>query len=365
MTNIKELIPAIAVHPGEHILDELIAHNYTQASFAKLVGMKKSQLNEIIKGKRDLNADLAILLEAALGLEASYWLSLQSQFNVDVARIDKKARERVMAMRVLEGSSNYIAYKFLNKQKVVSGDPITDIPILSTIYGIENLGQIQTVYEDAQFARFRKSGKLSVDTVNLVGWVKYSEYNAKSVVVRPFIKDGWDSLKKELRTLLYKNKEVQESAQILLADYGIKLLYQEKAVKTPIDGIAFWSNDNPTIAMTLRHKRLDNFAFTLFHELGHVFLHLKNDKSKGVIDIKGDHRDFKKSHEEIEADNFAANSLIPVEDWKNFISKTPITEKMIYEFADSINMNASIILGRICFEMKRYNIKTSINHSIK
>ena len=41
----------------------------------------------------------------------------------------------------------------------------------------------------------------------------------------------------------------------------------DKLEKTPIDGYSFWSNNNPVIALTLRHNRVDNLAFTILHEI--------------------------------------------------------------------------------------------------
>lgn len=362
--NINQLTPALAIHPGEIILDEINANGFTQVDFAKMIGMEKSQLNEIIKGKRDVNAEVATLLGAALGIEANYWLNLQNQYNLDKVKIDEKTVVRVESIEIYQEISSWVAQKYLRKQNVLCGDPIKDLPLISEIYGVNDPRQLSTVFDNAQFARFRKSETLQVDKVNLVGWVKYSEYLAKNVEVESFSPDCWSDLKDELRALIHRNQNVHQEAQDILSNYGIKLIYQDKAEKAPIDGIAFWSNSKPSIALTLRHKRLDNFAFTLFHELGHVFLHLVNDESKEVIDLVNNEEQFKQSSEEIEANNFASNNLIPEIEWEKFMSNFTITEDIVYEFADKIGMNPSIILGRICYEMGRYNIKTNISHRI-
>ena len=65
----KNLVPAFATHPGLMLADEIEANEYSQIDFAKLINLSRSQLNEIIKGKRNLNADLALLLEKALGVD--------------------------------------------------------------------------------------------------------------------------------------------------------------------------------------------------------------------------------------------------------------------------------------------------------
>lgn len=363
-TNIKNLTPALAIHPGEMILDEIIANGFSQSSFAKHIGMEKSQLNEIIKGKRDVNTEFALILEAALGLEAIYWLNLQSQYDIDKAKIQKKNEARISAMQKFERVSEFIAYSYLKKQKVISGDPVEDIPVLEEIYGVQNIMMVPEIANQVQFSRFRKSDKLNIDKTNLIGWVKYSEYTAKQIKVNAFDSGSWGELNQRLRKVIYENINVHDRIQEILGDFGIKLLYQAKADKVPVDGIAFWSEDNPTIAMTLRHKRLDNFAFTLFHELGHVYKHLINDRNKEIIDLFQNDEEFKLSKEEVEANEFASDNLIPKISWEKFMSNHSITEKMVYDLAEEVGMNASIILGRICFEMGRYNISTNISHQI-
>ena len=64
-------------------------------------------------------------------------------------------------------------------------------------------------------------------------------------------------------------------ARNLLARNGIALVTEEHLQGTYLDGAAMLAqSDHPVIALTLRHDRRDNFWFVLFHELGHVFLHL-------------------------------------------------------------------------------------------
>ena len=153
-----------------------------------------------------------------------------------------------------------------------------------------------------------------------------------------------------------------------MARYGIKLIYQEKGEKTPIDGVSFWSNGNPAIGMTLRHKRLDNFAFTLFHELGHVYEHLINNNEAEFIDLeaKNEEEGYSHSNEEIEANFFAQNELINKEDWNNFKKENYLRceDEIIIPFANSIKIHPSIVRGRICFELNDFRSQTTIDRTI-
>ncbi|MBA9076107.1 HigA family addiction module antitoxin [Rufibacter quisquiliarum] len=305
--NIKDLTPAIAIHAGEYLADELAAREMTQQEFAALIGMNKSQLNEIIKGKRGINAELSILIGEALKMEPEIWLNLQLQYELDKARVDEKVQERQTAIevfnRLVKGN---VPFQFLKKLGRLSGDPLFDIPKVKEIYGVSSLEGLASVFSKPAY-RFRQSVKLQVDQVNLVGWVKMAEYMAKEVAVPAFNHTQQDSVMKRLRNAIQKNSNLKENVRLILADAGIKLVYLENPPKTPVDGISFWSEGSPAIGMTLRHKRIDNFAFTLFHELGHVYMHLVNNNEAEFIDLTSDE---KESKEEREADLFAQNYLI-------------------------------------------------------
>jgi HTH-type transcriptional regulator/antitoxin HigA len=93
--NISELTPFTATHPGEILADELEARDIKQQAFAQQIGMQKSQLNEIIKGKRSINAEVAVLLEAALDIPADFWLKAQNNYDIALVKIQSKIQERI------------------------------------------------------------------------------------------------------------------------------------------------------------------------------------------------------------------------------------------------------------------------------
>lgn len=81
----NNLTPFEPTHPGELIKDELEAKNLTQAKLAESIGVSPSLINEIIKGKRGVNTEMALLIEAALNIPADLLLNLQSDYDIQVA----------------------------------------------------------------------------------------------------------------------------------------------------------------------------------------------------------------------------------------------------------------------------------------
>jgi HTH-type transcriptional regulator/antitoxin HigA len=364
----KTLTPAIATHPGEILLDEIIANNFSQMDFAKMIGFSRTQLNEIIKGKRNINADLALLLEKTLSIDAEYWMEAQKNYDLDKARIEAKHKEQLEAIEVWNVAKEFIPISFYKKEKILSGNPLNDIQIVRYIYGVDNLDQLAVIKLQPVYTRFKKSTKLNTDLVNIMGWLKLVQHKAKEVIVPPFNQENKEQLISEIRAILFKNKDVLKKVQSKLHDYGIKLIYQTKGEKTPVDGVSFWSDGNPAIGMTLRHNRLDNFAFTLFHELGHIYEHLINNNNAEFIDldVKNEEEEYKNSIEEKQANTFAQNGLINKDDWEQFKRNLHFNnnDENIKAFAKKIKINPCIIRGRICFELNDYRSYTSISNEI-
>ena len=95
----NNLSPFEPTHPGELLLEELECRNISQARFSEKIGVKPSLLNEIIKGKRGINTEMALLLEAALGISAKFWINLQNDYNLQKAHSNESFMTRIAEIR--------------------------------------------------------------------------------------------------------------------------------------------------------------------------------------------------------------------------------------------------------------------------
>jgi addiction module HigA family antidote len=86
-------------HPGRLIREELEEREMTQAKLAERIGVSSSLLNEVINGKRAVNTELALLLEAALGIAAHIWLDLQAKYNMHMVSSDASFMDRLAKIR--------------------------------------------------------------------------------------------------------------------------------------------------------------------------------------------------------------------------------------------------------------------------
>jgi len=87
------------IHPGEMLKDEIEARGITQKDLSKRMGVSYTVFNEILNGKRPITTEYALLLEAALGIDAGIWLRLQADYNMQKAKSDKSFIARLEQIR--------------------------------------------------------------------------------------------------------------------------------------------------------------------------------------------------------------------------------------------------------------------------
>jgi addiction module HigA family antidote len=77
----SNLKPKYVTHPGEVIMDEIEYMQITQKEFAERIGVSCSQVNQILKGRRPVNTEFALLTEAATGIPADLLLRMQTRYD--------------------------------------------------------------------------------------------------------------------------------------------------------------------------------------------------------------------------------------------------------------------------------------------
>ncbi len=93
-----EFKPNYAVHPGVLLKEELDALHLTQKAAAEKAGVSKTVINEVIKGKRGISAELAVKLESVVESPARFWLNAQSIYDEIMARVKLRQIELVAAV---------------------------------------------------------------------------------------------------------------------------------------------------------------------------------------------------------------------------------------------------------------------------
>ncbi len=89
-----------AIHPGEHLAEELKELGMSAAELARQLGVPTNRVTEILNGRRAITGDTALRLAHFFGTTAEFWLNLQSLFELRVAQ--KKAGKSIRSLPTLK-----------------------------------------------------------------------------------------------------------------------------------------------------------------------------------------------------------------------------------------------------------------------
>ena len=360
----------VTIHPGEVLRIELDSKGISQKEFAATLAMPAPVLNDILKGKRNITPDIAVLLESIFSHDASYWLRLQAERDIEVAKKKEEFIQKQKDIETWKSIQDCCNTKFLEKH-INGGLGKTIREKIQSVLDFFNVNSPQELkikfVSDVDPAFFRKSLKLENNPVNIFTWkaIAYIKSDME-ICTKPFNPNTLEDICERLGLIFLENSGTLTKIQELLGAYGIKFLIMDNEKGTHIDGFSFIRNSTPTIVLTLRNKKIDILAFTLLHELYHIYTHLDcADENIHQITLA----DYKESIEELEADNFAKNTLIRPRNWQIF--KTKIKGLSPYAVANHIRtfalenrIHPSIVLGRYQHDFNVYDNGRGFDRSI-
>lgn len=353
------------IHPGYILGMEIKARGFSQKSFATLIAIQQSHLSEVIKGKRNITDQLAAKLEEVLNIPAEHWISMQAEYNFKA----KVAEQKNVADRVAEATLT--EYNVIYDMRTIYNyvGIITKTASERLAFCANSLNFISPAVQRQQVRGcFHRSEKTGLDTRMIATWAVLAKYEASQ---RPtpegkFDKEQMDWLAKDLCAIFNENKNTLNRVERKLSEYGIKFCIVPKIKQASIDGYSFFADDGtPAIVITKRFNRIDNVAFAVMHEVGHLKLHSVKDEGGNINLAYADEELMTK--EERDANTFAADALIPKSIWVNapcVIMNPHFIQKDYSNWAKKMGLNKWIVLGRVSHETGMYMFKSDKSREI-
>ena len=341
MSTKNQFSPDYVIHPGEILGETLQARGISYNELAARCEVSPKHVSSIINGKSPITPDTAVMLERILDLKASFWLKLDSDYKLFIQREEE--------IKKLEAAITW-ARKFPIKELVFRGflpTTTSDSKLVAALLDFFNVGSVgawEKQYADMA-VQFRKSIN-KTDTTNdenIAAWLKIGENKAKEIPTATFSKHQFKSALQKIRTLTIKTPtEFAPELVKICAENGVAIVFVKEFPKTKICGATYWLGGEKAILMlSLRYSWADIFWFTFFHEAGHLLLHSKDSLIVDGNELSGNTR-------EDEANDFAANTLIPPEQYKSFLLEYARPDKSaITSFAKTLNIAPGIIVGRL------------------
>jgi len=93
-------MPITAIHPGDHLAEELETLNLSAAELARQLKVPTNRITGILNGQRAITGDTALRLGHFFGTSAEFWLNLQSLYELRLA--EKKAWKSIKVLPTLK-----------------------------------------------------------------------------------------------------------------------------------------------------------------------------------------------------------------------------------------------------------------------
>lgn len=89
-----------AIHPGEHLAEELKAMGMSAAEFARQIKVPANRVTQLLKGQRAVTGDTALRIGHFFGTSPEFWLNLQSLYEIRLA--ERRAGKTIRALPTIK-----------------------------------------------------------------------------------------------------------------------------------------------------------------------------------------------------------------------------------------------------------------------
>lgn len=339
----KQKYPVEAPDPIDAILFRMAEKGLKQADLVPYFGTR-SRVSEVLARKRPLTVPMIRSLAIGLGISADTLVGLDEVENSHSKATVDWAKFPIKEMVARGWIDNITSKAKKTVEEMVQGF-ISDM-------GLQESG-----------VAFRRtlSGDSATPTTTHALYAWLARVIQKSREIKDQLPEYdqhkiGDALIKQL-VQLSRFEDGPRMAIDLLKNHGIAVVIEPQLKGTMLDGAALKELDGtPIIALTLRYDRIDNFWFTLVHELVHVWKHIDDTNEAILDDLEHPSTDKRES----EANRIARDSFIPRSMWKRTDAYLKPSRETIIALARELKIHPAIVAGRLRKEAGNYNQFTDL-----
>jgi len=347
MVKTSELKAAKKFGPGYFIREQMEIREWTQADLAEVMGFTVKHLNKILQDKQPITLDMARILGEVFNTSAQYWINIDTAYRLWLALDQTKGEaEADIKSSIYERMpvKDMLAKKWLKPFKSAN-------ELKSQVLAFWGWKKLDFSVIDNQYlpCLTRKSEAYNQFNASYaVTWYRKSLIAAEEFPHLPYKKQKLERLFDTIHTYTVSENGIDQFIRDL-SEIGVIFFVLPHLQKTYLDGAAFFSGKNPVIVYTGRYNRIDNFWFTVAHEIAHVLKHL-NKKVPFILD---DLKEEAKNNMEKEANELAAEKLKHgniIEFLNPFIGY--LSRSKVEECASKYEIHPSIIIGKLTHDKK-------------
>lgn len=354
MSNYMEYNGTIAFHPGYYIKEIVDESGLTQEDFAKRLDTTPKNLSLLIRGEQSLSIDIAMKLSRMIGTSVTYWLNLQNAYDTLIAEF-KSDEELAEERKVFDN----LDYKFFRENYGLPDLPRQKDKQIEEVRKFLNVATLTVLKRKDMAVSFRSAMEnlTEASTVKANAMVQIATNIALRTQASKFNKKKFEEKVSYALTLTQNHTEFYPLIRKAFLEAGVIFVIMPNIAGSRTNGATKKIGNNIMLMVNDRRLNADSFWFTLFHEIGHIMngdYGISFEKETGV--------------QEEAANHFAEDSLIPKEYYQEFVRQGEFDLQSIKKFADKINRDPGIVLGRLQNDKKvDYNDYTmnSLRHKYK
>ena len=282
MTKKKELKPYINIGAGHILRRNLNSLGWTQEDLAQVTDISEKTISKIINNKQRITVDTSKLLSKAFETSPEYWLNLDNNYRLRLLEEDSKENSTQTKAQIRK----YMPVSEIQKKgwSTIESSAEGYQRTFADVWHKSFSDFDKNVYEKESKYCARRSQEDEIYT-NYYSktWLQIAKNFAREIEVPKYVPEKLVALAEYLTTFTVKDKGVRDVVANL-TQVGVKFFVQSHLSKTYLDGACFLDGPNPVIVYTARHDRVDNFWFTLSHEIAHVIRHLPKSAAKCFLD---------------------------------------------------------------------------------
>lgn len=343
---VKRLFPTSITDIGQKLVEARIAQNLSQRALAERLGMKEQQIQRY-EQDRYLTANLNRVAAVAEALHLDLVAFFDSRVNTVLDRIAPNLRTSFDVSRLPFKEMKTRGWlERVHLPQSLTG-PLSDLELAAAFVS-------RAVDSHALHRQHVRAGSKQ-DEYALIAWKAQilSQAGRVAKTITPLHAFDGQAMVSKLISLSTETNGPLDAVK-LLQDHGVILVIEKHLPATHLDGAAMLLDGKiPVIGLTLRHDRLDNFWFTLLHELGHIFLHRDRGLKDGFFDAEGAPA---LDELEAEADEFAESAFLPNEIWKRSFVRFTRDRNQVIQFARGHGISSAVVAGRIRRERGDFSI---------
>ena len=334
--------------PGDKLFELLDERHISQAELCARTGRTPKAINEIVKGKAPISPETAFLLEMALhGKPASYWIGLETEYQDHLIR-----RRHTRHLEANLDWLNELPLRAMIKAKWARklDDPLDQARYLLRWFGVATPERWRKVYLEPQ-AGYRSSPPIDRHPGSLAAWMRAGELQAEGMDTAPYDRKRFRAALEKLRlqTRTWNPATYQDAMIEHCIASGVALAWAREMPGLKVAGASRWlSPTKALIQLSLYHRTDTALWYTFFHQAAHILLHgRKQVFLDGRFDGKPNRDDVL---EEVEADHFAANFLVPMKELERLrplCDERKLSRRAVKEFAAEIGVSAGIVVTRL------------------